>query len=135
MPATAATRAPRGAVSVPLPRTPSENMRSNTVGVCAKRLVSTIKTACIVDAGVRTCSYERLGSCLAGEMGKREGRTDAFERAEVAEDHRWLAGSEAEDGLVGLAPFFVEQLRACGQVWTRRTLRMRARSQTNTRPP
>ncbi len=30
MPATAATRAPRGAVSVPLPRTPSENMRSNT---------------------------------------------------------------------------------------------------------
>src|SRR5579863_6645279 len=33
MPATAATRAPSGAVSVPLPRTPSENMRSNTVGV------------------------------------------------------------------------------------------------------
>jgi len=28
--ATAATRAPSGAVSVPLPRTPSENMRSNT---------------------------------------------------------------------------------------------------------
>jgi hypothetical protein len=31
MPATAATRAPKGAVSVPLPRTPSENIRSNTV--------------------------------------------------------------------------------------------------------
>ena len=30
MPATAATRAPRGAVSVPLPRTPRENIRSNT---------------------------------------------------------------------------------------------------------
>ena len=30
MPATAATRAPSGAVSVPLPRTPRENMRSKT---------------------------------------------------------------------------------------------------------
>ena len=37
MPATAATRAPRGAVSVPLPRTPSENIRSNTMNYILKR--------------------------------------------------------------------------------------------------
>jgi len=72
--------------------------------------------------GVRTCSYEGFGGRLAGEMGERERGTDAFERAEVAEDHRGLAGSEAEDGLVGLAPFFVEQSRACRRVWTRRAL-------------
>ena len=40
MPATAATRAPRGAVSVPLPRTPSENMRSNTFRSFRQKLIS-----------------------------------------------------------------------------------------------
>lgn len=68
---------------------------------------------------LRTCGYERFGRRLAGEMGERERGTHALERAEVAEDHRGLAGSEAEDGLVGLAPFFVEQPRACRRLWTR----------------
>ena len=76
-------------------------------------------------------------------MGKRERGTDAFQRAEVAEDHGRLAGScgepivsmhvpreatgartEAEDGLVGLAPFFFEQAGAGGGVGAGQTLDM-----------
>jgi hypothetical protein len=70
----------------------------------------------------RTCGYEGLGRCLAGEVRECERRADAFERAEVPEDHRGLAGSEAEDGLVGLAPLFVEQSCAGRRVWARWTL-------------
>jgi hypothetical protein len=58
--------------------------------------------------GLRTCDYECLGGRLAGEMREREGRADPFERAEVPEDHRGLAGPETEDGLVGLAPLLVK---------------------------
>jgi hypothetical protein len=115
MPATAATRAPSGAVSVPLPRTPSENMRSNTVVVVVR--YKTLRTA---SGGLgRTCGDERLGGRLAREMGERERRADAFERAEVSEDHRGLAGPEAEYGVVRLAPFFVEQACAAGRVQAR----------------
>ena len=68
---------------------------------------------------VRTCGYEGLGRRLACEVREREGWADAFERAEVPEDHRGLAGPEAENGLVGLAPLFVEQSGAGGRLWTR----------------
>ena len=65
-------------------------------------------------------------------MGERERRADAFERAEVAEDHRGLGGSEAEDGMVGLAPFVVEQSRAVGRVWARWALHVREKKK---KPP
>ena len=57
---------------------------------------------------IRTRGYEGLGRRLAGKMREREGRADAFEGAEVPEDHRGLAGPEAENCLIGLAPLFVE---------------------------
>ena len=75
-----------------------------------------------VDGQPRTCSYEGLGRRLAREVRERERRADAFKRAEVPEDHRGLAGPEAEDGLVRLAPLFVEQSRAGRWVWARWTL-------------
>jgi hypothetical protein len=70
----------------------------------------------------RTRGYEGLGRRLACEMREREGRADAFERAEVPEDHRGLAGPEAENGLIGLAPLFVEQSRAGRRLWAGRAL-------------
>jgi len=66
--------------------------------------------------------YEGLGRRLAGEMREREGRADAFERAEVPEDHRGLAGPEAENGLISLAPLFVEQSCASRRLWAGRAL-------------
>jgi hypothetical protein len=76
----------------------------------------------VVVETTRTCGYEGLGRRLAREVRERERRADAFERAEVPEDHRGLAGPEAENGLVGLAPLFVEQSCANMRVWARRAL-------------
>ena len=77
------------------------------------------ETSLRLDRWVRTRGYEGLRCRLAGEVREREGRADAFERAEVPEDHRGLAGPEAENGLVGLAPLFVEQSGAGRRFWTR----------------
>jgi len=57
---------------------------------------------------IEQCGYEGFGRRLAREVRERQRWADAFERAEVPEYHRGLAGPEAEDGLVGLPPFFVE---------------------------
>jgi hypothetical protein len=38
-----------------------------------------------------------------------EGWADTFEHAQVPVVHRGLAGPEAEDGMVGLAPLFIEE--------------------------
>jgi hypothetical protein len=75
-----------------------------------------------VDGRARTCSYKGLSRRLAREVRERERRADAFERAEVPEDHRGLAGPEAENGMIGLAPLFVEQSCAGRRVWARRAL-------------
>jgi hypothetical protein len=69
-----------------------------------------------------TCGDEGLGRRLASEMGERERWTDAFECAEIPEDHRGLAGPEAEYGVVRLTPFVVEKSCAVGRVRARWTL-------------
>jgi len=71
---------------------------------------------------LRTGGDERFGGRLAHEMGEREWGADALERAQVPEDHRGLARPEAENGLVGLPPFFVEKPRTCLRVWAGWTL-------------
>lgn len=83
-PATAATRAPRGCVSVPLPRSPSENILSNTTerSTSAKREYWVFRL---------TRGSESFRSVLTSEMCKRQRRRDSLQRAQIAEYDRRLA--------------------------------------------
>jgi hypothetical protein len=98
---------------------PAHAEREHTIEHCRRYHKTLINKKLRQNRGEHTCGDEGLGRRLASEMGERERRTDAFECAEIPEDHRGLAGPEAEYGVVRLAPFVVEQSCAAGRVRAR----------------
>lgn len=55
---------------------------------------------------------------LTIQMCQLEGRSDALETAQISVNHRWLARSETEAGVVRRSPAFIEDAGAAGRVRT-----------------